>query len=417
MVGILAACTSYPADAAATFTTLVSFNVANGRYPVDQLVIAPSGAILGTTPSGGSTNGGTLFQVSAAGALTTLKSFNSNTFNADGSGPLGRLAAGQNGAFFGRTIHGGAGSGDGTIFRVNSDGSFATIMAMPALGASELVGGIVPDASGGFLIPVRSITDSLGSSGAIYRISATGSASIIARFPRGVFAASPLQADGHGGFAIVGGVDASTSSGVSSGVYRLSPENTLSKAADLTSTTGFAPIGTLSTDRFGNIYGTTTQGGLFSKGTVYRLTPSNSLEALTSFIDDSTRSPNGVIADDAGNLFGSTFSGGEFGFGSVFKVDRTGIITTLKSFSVEIEDDGLLPGSGLIADSEGNLYGTTQLGGRFGRSPLPIPYQGYGSIYKLSDVGFVTAIPEPIALVPMLIAASVIFRRYRGPLS
>ena len=71
-----------------------------------------------------------------------------------------------------------------------------------------------------------------------------------------------------------------------------------------------------------------------------------------------------LIADSAGNLYGTTFYGGS-GCGVVFKLSPSGTETVLYSFTGG--SDGRLPVAGLIADRAGNLYGTTAGGGR---SPL-----------------------------------------------
>ncbi len=81
------------------------------------------------------------------------------------------------------------------------------------------------------------------------------------------------------------------------------------------------------------------------------------------------QTPNGgLIADSAGDLYGTTFEGGASGEGTVFELvppakGRTEWKeTVLYSFS---GSDGAIPsaGAGLIADGAGNLYGTTELGG------------------------------------------------------
>jgi uncharacterized repeat protein (TIGR03803 family) len=72
----------------------------------------------------------------------------------------------------------------------------------------------------------------------------------------------------------------------------------------------------------------------------------------------------GLVQDSAGNLYGSSEDGGIFRSGSVFKVDNSGAGTVLYSFTGKA--DGGYPEASLILDSEGNLYGTT-------------PYEGSGS--------------------------------------
>src|SRR2546422_396254 len=102
----------------------------------------------------------------------------------------------------------------------------------------------------------------------------------------------------------------------------------------------------------------------------------------------------GLVRDKAGNLYGTTADGGasfsipniNFGYGTVFKVHRTGTPTSegeqsrpgaqeivLHSFSGL---DGSMPLAGLVRDSKGNLYGTTNIGGAF----------GFGTVFKLAPL-------------------------------
>jgi uncharacterized repeat protein (TIGR03803 family) len=69
----------------------------------------------------------------------------------------------------------------------------------------------------------------------------------------------------------------------------------------------------------------------------------------------------GLVADSAGNLYGTTYAGGASGVGVVFKVDKAGTETLLYSFTGGA--DGARPRAGLIRDLAGNLYGTTSEGG------------------------------------------------------
>ena len=72
----------------------------------------------------------------------------------------------------------------------------------------------------------------------------------------------------------------------------------------------------------------------------------------------------GLIRDAEGNLYGTTTAGGAYGYGVVFKVDTSGNETVLHSFTGGV--DGADPYPGLIEDAAGNLYGTTKLGGAGG---------------------------------------------------
>ena len=71
----------------------------------------------------------------------------------------------------------------------------------------------------------------------------------------------------------------------------------------------------------------------------------------------------GVIRDSGGNLYGTTQYGGPADAGVVYKVDTTGQETVPYTFTAQA--DGGTPYAGLIGDSAGNLYGTTFANGKF----------------------------------------------------
>jgi uncharacterized repeat protein (TIGR03803 family) len=153
---------------------------------------------------------------------------------------------------------------------------------------------------------------------------------------------------------------------------------------------GFYPVAGLLLDNAGNLYGTTLGGGVgngepcgqFGCGIVFKLAPDGSETILHSFGSGSDGySPWGaLIADAAGNLFGTTQFGGAHNHGTVFEVTPDGTETVLYSFTGG--SDGNLPHAGLVADSAGNLYGTTEGGGA----------NGDGTVFKLAPDGAETVL-------------------------
>ena len=93
------------------------------------------------------------------------------------------------------------------------------------------------------------------------------------------------------------------------------------------------------------------------------------LTPLVSFNGTNGSEPSsGLVADSAGDLFGTTYSGGTSGDGTVFEIAKTAsgyasTPTTLVSFNGA---DGAYPFASLTADSAGDLFGTTTLGGANG---------------------------------------------------
>jgi uncharacterized repeat protein (TIGR03803 family) len=94
-----------------------------------------------------------------------------------------------------------------------------------------------------------------------------------------------------------------------------------------------------------------------------------------------------LIADAAGNLYGTTEGGGRYGAGTVFKLTpstngkwRESVLYSFKGYPLLGNNDGWQPTAGLIFDAAGNLYGTTEFGGG---SPN-CNGDGCGTVFKLS---------------------------------
>jgi uncharacterized repeat protein (TIGR03803 family) len=132
-------------------------------------------------------------------------------------------------------------------------------------------------------------------------------------------------------------------------------------------------------DSAGNLYGTTEYGGAHTCGcgTVYKISPTGTETILHSFggSSDGGEPYAGLITDSAGNLYGTTTVGGANGGGTVFRISPGGMETVLYSFGAS-NTDGYNPLGGLVMDSAGNLYGTTQMGG-----------YGSGTVFKINSAG------------------------------
>lgn len=161
-------------------------------------------------------------------------------------------------------------------------------------------------------------------------------------------------------------------------VFKLDPSGNLTVLYTFTgSFDGGSPLAGLIRDGDGNLYGTTSTGPGYGEGNVFKVDAAGQETVLHSFgqLGDGS-GPRGLIADKAGNLYGATGGGGQYNFGTVFKLDiKTGTETVLYSFRGAT--DGAIPWGGLTLDNIGNLYGTTNVGGAYGR----------GTVFKLDTAG------------------------------
>lgn len=160
---------------------------------------------------------------------------------------------------------------------------------------------------------------------------------------------------------------------------------------------GSEPTAGLTPDRAGNFYGTTSYGGAYGDGTVFKLTHSGSgwiLSTLYSFAGGADGSlPNaGVVFGPDGALYGTTSEGGQQGLGTVFSlrppnhpcpsISCPWTKTTIYTFRDASE--GNSPGFGnLVFDAAGNIYGTTFFGG----GGADCEYDNCGVVFQLVHSG------------------------------
>lgn len=103
----------------------------DGESPAAGLIQATNGDFYGTTQSGGAYGAGTVFKITASGALTTLYSFCASSGCTDGAYPLAALVQANNGDFYG-TTYGGGTNGYGTIFQLTEGGVLTTLYSFCA---------------------------------------------------------------------------------------------------------------------------------------------------------------------------------------------------------------------------------------------------------------------------------------------
>lgn len=369
---------------AQTFDSLLSFDETDGANPYYVfLVQGADGQLYGTTPGGGADGGGTVFKITTSGKFTTIYNFCSVANCDDGYGPVGGLVLGTDGNFYGTTANGGTGvsnGGGGTVFKLTPSGTLTTLYNFCSQencpdGYEPYVG--LVQASNGILYG----TTSLGGAadfGTAFSITTTGKFTSLWSF---------LSA-GSGGFPDSGLVQGANGNlyGVTyyggGTVYEITTAGKLTTLFQFNGANGDGPTGTLFLASNGTFYGTTSAGGANGSGTIFSMTAAGKVTtnlynfcALTNCADGGTPWAGLIQASD-GNLYGVTSADGANGGGTVFQFSpTTKVLTTLYSFCAQTDcTDGWTPYEGLLQDTNGTFYGTTNIGGA----------EGDGTVYSLS---------------------------------
>jgi uncharacterized repeat protein (TIGR03803 family) len=340
-----ASVTTLAAHAAVHYQVLKAFGgVEEGTIPLASLTQGKDGALYGTTYGGGDGRG-TVFKVNQDGTgYSVLHSFSTNAI--DSQNPSSPLVEGKDGALYGTTQSGGTYT-NGTIFRLNKDGSGYSVLHNFGNGADgeHLLAGLV-EGTDGMLYGTTSgggaYGQVYGGFGTAFRLNKDGSGySVLHNFGNG--------ADGQG------------------------PQAGLVEGTD------------------GALYGTTYFGGTNSTGTVFKMnkdgTAYTMLHSFIAFAADGYSPTAALMQGTDGVLYGTTSGGGtstnQYGFGTVFRLNRDGTgYRVLYSFD-SARGDGAFPQTALIEGGDAALYGTTAYGAV---SPGNTSY-GPATAFKLNKVG------------------------------
>ena len=368
---------------AQTLTTLHSFNGGDGQSPDAALVQGSDGNFYGTTAFGAAHFRGTAFKIDATGNVTTLHSFSGSP--SDGAIPLAGLVQGTDGNFYGTTSSGGT-FFQGTVFQMTPAGAVTVLHSFNGFfggGGAIPVAGLVQGSDGNFYG-----TTELGGAhfrGTVFKIDATGNLTTLHSFSGSPSdGANPTAALAQGTDGNFYGTTASGGAHSFGTVFQITPAGALTVLHSFSGypSEGAVPFGGLVQGTDGNFYGTTASGGAHFQGTVFNVDTAGNLATLHSFSgspSEGTAPVGGLVQGTDGNFYGTTASGGANFRGTVFNIDTAGNLTTLHSFSGPTSE-GSAPFAAVIQGTDGNFYGTTAAGGAHGE----------GTVFQLSSSSAIT---------------------------
>ena len=332
------------ADGKWSYIVIHHFHLSDGEGPESPLIFDSSGNLYGTATGGGTSNTGTVFELSPSGSTwkeTVLYSFGPPP---DFTGPWGALTFDKKGNLYGSANAGGA-HDQGGIFELKRSGD---------QWKEKVIHNFTGGSDGGVPGAVNLIWDSAGN---FYGTTQAGG-----KYANGV-------------------------------VYKFTPTSGGSWKETVIynftgSSDGSEPTSGVIFDAAGNLYGTASAGGLKACGpgsqdycgTVFELTPSNGkwrFTRLHAFHGSDGWTPFfALTSSTVGSLYGSTMAGGPDDDGLVFKLSQSGNSWTETVLHSLDQKDGTAPGQ-LMLGSQGSLYGPTSIGG-LGPDP------GYGVLFSIN---------------------------------
>ncbi len=361
----------------------------DGGEPTSSLIEGLDGCLYGTTASGGWSSAfsyGTVYKISNRSSIPVESVVYSFTGGLDGGNPTGPVLLAADGNLYGTTSIGGL-SGRGTLYKITN------LWGMPSENVIHSFGGFDGSAPGGPLIQTSDGflygTTPFGGSndmGLVFRVSTLpdhpeedvvhlfaggidgAEPSILIQIPNGDLCGVALM-DGAGRGGTIFRVSGSPGRWVESVVF------------DFPSTDGQEPNGLIAASD-GNLYGTTLSGGVGGFGTVFRIsdpsgTPAETIVYNFTGASDGDAPRAALIEASDGNLYGTTSAGGANGLGTVFKISNlSGAPLESVIYNFVGASDGANPSTSLIQAADGDLYGTTAAGGRY----------GFGTVFRITHL-------------------------------
>ncbi len=381
--------TLFQVTTAGVFATLAECNNAGGWMPSGGLTPVADGLIV-TLTEGGANGVGALAKIATSGVITTLASFTGTTGVTRGAEPVGGLAASVSGDLYGVTRRGGSSDG-GSAFRLSAAGAFTSLTSFGSANGQFPEGGLVHGGDG--LFYGTGFEGGASGLGTVFKMTEAGARTLLVSFT-GVAGAAPGARPSAS--LVAGEADSffgTTAEGGASGlgtIFRVTSGGVFTPLVEFSGANGATPLGALVRSVDGSFYGTTSKGGASGLGTLFRMTPDGILSTLISFSGINGSVPvGGLLAAPDGVLYGTTATGGTHGLGTMFRTSASGVFSTLFSFSGANGAGG--PGA-LVFGPDGALYGASpdfglRGGGALYRVRQLGPHAGTGLASALSSKG------------------------------
>jgi uncharacterized repeat protein (TIGR03803 family) len=356
--------------AAATETTLYSFGGTSGDAATffgSGLTLGADGNFYGASSDGGANGKGAVFKITPSGTETVLYSF---TGGSDGKTPRGKLVQWTDGNFYGVTINGGA-NGQGAIYKITPAGSITVIYSFNS-GTGDgqnPYGGLTLGNDGNFY----GTTGNGGASnqGTVFKVTPAGSESVIYSFAGGSDGGDPSAALALGSDGNFYGTTEFNGANGSGTFFQITPAGveTVLHQFGASGDVGAVYDGVPTQASDGNFYGQTGSGGANGNGGVYKISPTGVESVIYSFSStgsDANAAIGTLIQGTDGNLYGTSFMGGTNNAGTIYKVTMAGAETVLYSFAGSSTDGASPSTGGLTLGTDGYLYGLAGLISAFG---------------------------------------------------
>jgi uncharacterized repeat protein (TIGR03803 family) len=276
--------------------------------------------------------------------------------------------------------------GYGSIFKITTAGAFTKLYAFSAGTDGGTPKGSLIQGTDGNLYGMTSILGSstnggivLHGTGTIFKVSFTGAFFVLTRFNGGIDGNAPLETllqspidNAYYGTTSTGGAfDYGTVFKLCGGAYTVL--HSFNRTPD-----GATPKGSLIMGTDSNFYGMTSDGGVHGVGTIFKITPNGNYSVLRhlTFNTDGQNPEGSLVLGVDGYLYGMTASGGSARNGTIFKISQNGAgFTELRTLTSAT--DGANPRGDLIRGNDTNFYGMTS---------------SVGHIFKISPGGSFTSL-------------------------